>query len=79
MKDRRLPYKFFKKMAAGLPAAKTPTQCRTHHQKMMLKYKTWENIIEAGLGKSEDTTNCVKKEEMSELVNSIRPPEVKIE
>ena len=38
---------------------KSPTQCRSHHQKMLIKYETYENIID-GLEKLYNGVSEVK-------------------
>ena len=51
----RLPPGFFHKMAAELNIGRNNCQCRTHHQKMMEKYKSVEAIIEDAFGTGKAT------------------------
>ena len=50
--DRRRSMKFFSRMAECMLFPKNNLQCRSHHQKMMIKYKTVEKIIEVFLPKA---------------------------
>lgn len=36
----RMPNKLFKRMSVALKGERTNQQCRTHHQKMLLKFST---------------------------------------
>ena len=44
LKKRRSP-KFFKKMSEHLGGGRTNGQCRSHHQKMIIRYDSIERII----------------------------------
>lgn len=41
----RMPSRFFKRMSAALDGERNNHQCRTHHQKMLLKFSTIEKVI----------------------------------
>lgn len=59
-KERR-PMKFFIRMAKALSVGKNNLQCRSHHQKMLKKFGTIDEIIRACL-ENEDSSEFIKLE-----------------
>ena len=77
-KERRTLY-FFNKMAAYLDIGKDNLQCRSHHQKMLLRFKTMPGIIKGILGGKKKKQvevkieNEVSNEENFPINHSIAP------